>query len=324
MGVAVSDGRVGLTFSNGGRTKEARFGSVLAGCSIVLGVSTLLLGMASGPVGGPGLAAGSDSVRTILPGLLGQSGNLLAITATAQRAVSNPALRLLLAPLQNLQPGVHRLGATAPDGDAFSFLALIPFRAKEGARLGGYDLGFWPSESGRKGSPALPEGFIEVTRTNIGTPVSKHFRLGDFLTHDQQGVWPKYMVLQPALLDKLELIASALERAGLASKLHVMSGFRTPQYNAKGVGPLGGRARDSRHMYGDAADVFVDADGNGMMDDLNGDGRISLADARLLQRIAGDVEASHPALVGGLGLYRATSAHGPFVHVDARGHRARW
>ena len=34
-----------------------------------------------------------------------------------------------------------------------------------------------------------------------------------------------------------------------------MSGFRTPAYNALGVGPLGGRARDSRHEFGDAADI---------------------------------------------------------------------
>jgi uncharacterized protein YcbK (DUF882 family) len=28
--------------------------------------------------------------------------------------------------------------------------------------------------------------------------------------------------------------------------------------------------------------------------------------------------------VGGIGIYPATSAHGPFVHIDARGTRARW
>jgi hypothetical protein len=27
---------------------------------------------------------------------------------------------------------------------------------------------------------------------------------------------------------------------------------------------------------------------------------------------------------GGLGLYTANRAHGPFVHVDVRGHPARW
>jgi len=36
------------------------------------------------------------------------------------------------------------------------------------------------------------------------------------------------------------------------------------------------------------------------------------------------VEAANPGLVGGIGIYPATSAHGPFVHIDARGTRARW
>ena len=40
-----------------------------------------------------------------------------------------------------------------------------------------------------------------------------------------------------------------------------MSGFRTPQYNAGG-GNTGGRAGLSRHMYGDASDIFIDNDGN--------------------------------------------------------------
>jgi hypothetical protein len=28
--------------------------------------------------------------------------------------------------------------------------------------------------------------------------------------------------------------------------------------------------------------------------------------------------------VGGLGIYGTTSTHGPFIHVDTRGFRARW
>jgi uncharacterized protein YcbK (DUF882 family) len=105
--------------------------------------------------------------------------------------------------------------------------------------------------------------------------------------------------------------------------MQVMSGFRTPAYNARGVG-AGGRARDSRHQYGDAADVFVDNDRDGWMDDLNRDGRIDLRDADVIVAAAERVEWRHAQLVGGVGRYRATSAHGPFVHIDVRGHRARW
>ena len=148
--------------------------------------------------------------------------------------------------------------------------------------------------------------------------MSKRFRLADFLTHDQQDVWPKYLVLQPRLLDKLELIGEALEQAGFSSRLHVMSGFRTPQYNAKGVGPKGGRAQDSQHMYGDAADVFVDADGNGVMDDLDGDGRTTIADAQVLEHC----RAGRSGAPGPGGWARALPRHQCARPVRARG-RAR-
>jgi uncharacterized protein YcbK (DUF882 family) len=78
---------------------------------------------------------------------------------------------------------------------------------------------------------------------------------------------------------------------------------------------LKGSAAVSRHIYGDAADVFVDADG---------DGKITIGDARVLLALAADIEARHPDLVGGLSAYPANSAHGPFVHIDTRGVRARW
>jgi hypothetical protein len=77
-------------------------------------------------------------------------------------------------------------------------------------------------------------------------------------------------------------------------------------------------------MYGDAADGWVDNDGDGVMDDLNGDGRIDLRDAEIILRAVERVEAKYPGLVGGCGLYNAGPAHGPFVHIDARGYRARW
>ena len=62
-------------------------------------------------------------------------------------------------------------------------------------------------------------------------------------------------------VDKLELVLSRSRSsaASTSSGVHVMSGFRTPQYNAGG-GNTGGRAGLSRHMYGDAADIFIDSD----------------------------------------------------------------
>jgi hypothetical protein len=250
--------------------------------------------------------------------LLGTSGNLRAYWALPGDSIE-AALEPVLAGVP--APGVHTLGVNAPDGDAMVLLAHESWSSKPS----GYRTGRWPTTglAARNPNYAPPAGFIAVTAENQGTAISERFALRDFLTHDQQDVWPKVLVLRPKLIDKLELIGNALEQRGLPSRIHVMSGFRTPQYNARGVGE-GGRASFSRHTYGDAADIWVDGNGDGQMDDLNRDGRVSVKDAQFLLAVAEEVEAAHPELVGGMSAYRANSAHGPFVHVDTRGHRARW
>jgi uncharacterized protein YcbK (DUF882 family) len=163
-----------------------------------------------------------------------------------------------------------------------------------------------------------------VTPANQETLLSEHFRLKDFLTHDQQDVWPKYLVIETKLVDKLELVLSDLQSRGIdPSGVKVMSGFRTPQYNTGGGDPAG-RAELSRHMYGDAADIYIDDDGNGVMDDLNHDGRVNIRDAEVIRAAVDRVEAAEPALIGGAGVYVPSGGHGPFIHIDTRGFRARW
>lgn len=209
--------------------------------------------------------------------------------------------------------------------ESFRFVTLVPFEEKQNGRVGVYRVGRWPAEvrAPRSDAYRAPAGFIEVSEANQDLPVSDHFTLGQFLTKDQRDVWPKFLVLDERLVDKLELIVSELRLAGhRAEGLTVLSGFRSPQYNARGA--RSGLASDSRHQYGDAADVFVDADGDGRMDDLNGDGRVDSRDAIAFARIVDRVEAKYPELAGGVGLYRTTPGRGPFVHVDARGERVRW
>jgi hypothetical protein len=301
--------------------------SALAGMTLMLLVTPAAIsipGRESGSIADA--ATGPEEVRVPLRDFLGSSGNLRAVIGTPTALQGRPALQMLLsgAPLDS--PGVHALAVSAPDGESLVVVTLAPMRSLRRARLDAYRVGRWPTRGAlaRSTRYAPPDGFITVTPDNELTRVSKRFRLADFLTHDQQSVWPKVLVLRATLLDKLELIGDRLVKSGLPGSLHVMSGFRTPQYNALGVGSRGGRARESRHMFGDAADVIVDADGDGIMDDLDGDGRITVRDARVLLAVAEGVEAQHPELVGGLSAYPANSAHGPFVHVDTRGVRARW
>jgi hypothetical protein len=176
--------------------------------------------------------------------------------------------------------------------------------------LNGYRIGTYVAER-LGGASGHPEGFVEVTPETVDMPLSTHLRLADFVTHDDQDVWPRYAALNGQLLDKLELVIAELGRARDGSspvqlRVQVHSGFRAPAYNRN----VRKAAKDSRHQYGDAADVAIDA---------NGDGRITRADVRLIVRAVERVEAAHPELVGGLGLYRQ-----PYVHIDTRGTRARW
>jgi uncharacterized protein YcbK (DUF882 family) len=227
------------------------------------------------------------------------------------------------------RPGIWSLAlaigdAIRPIAD-FSVITLKPASAEQNGRIGLYYIGSWPSA--RKTSKAIynpPAGFIEVTQAQQNTFLSDHFRLRDFFPHDQANVWPKYIVVNMKIVDKLELVLTDLEQHGIPAKgVRVLSGFRTPQYN-KGGGDPTGRASLSRHMYGDAADIFIDNDGNGNMDDLNHDGKVDLNDARVILAAVGRVEAAHPSLIGGCGVYPGTSAHGPFTHIDTRGYPARW
>jgi len=228
------------------------------------------------------------------------------------------------------RPGIWNLAlkignAIKPLGD-FSVITLRPAAEERGGRLGLYYIGSWPAaRKGQRGvNYAPPAGFIEVTQQNQNTQLSEHFKLKDFLPHDQQNVWPKYVVVDIKMIDKDELVLQDLKDHGInPSGVRVMSGFRTPQYNAGGGDPRG-RAALSRHMYGDANDIFIDNDGDGQMDDLNHDGRVNIADAKVIQDAVNRVERAHPSLIGGVGIYSGTSAHGPFTHIDTRGYPARW
>ena len=222
-------------------------------------------------------------------------------------------------------PGAQMASASVqgPTRSPETVFTMRSFGQKVRALLNGYRLGYWPQEKGRLRSEAYrnPDGFIEVTPENEDTRVSEHFRLRDFVSHGQDNVWPKYLVLREPLLDKLELVIEDLNDHGVnAEGMRIRSGFRTPAHNQAVRGE--GSARDSRHQFGDAADVFIDVVGNGRMSDLNGDKKVNFADVKMILDAVERVEARYPELVGGTGLY--TGRSGQFAHIDVRGVRARW
>lgn len=277
-----------------------------------------------------GVSAPADttSVATLSPfavadTMFGQSGKLRFRTLTRVAAIALPGFIKTYGEQAIRAPAVHQVAANGSE-IAFAFIVLRPFGEKRGEVLQGYRLGRWPSERWMMGRKYWnPDGFIEVMPATAGLRLSEHFVLADFLTHDQRDAWPKYVVLQEPLIDKLELVLADLAAHGVATdRVRILSGFRAPYYNDRIVAE--GAARASRHQYGDAADVIIDANGDGRMDDLNHDGRLDLSDTQVILRSVERVEKAHPSLVGGLGLYHAMGTSGPFAHIDVRGSSARW
>ncbi|MEQ8709586.1 MAG: D-Ala-D-Ala carboxypeptidase family metallohydrolase [Rhodospirillales bacterium] len=205
-------------------------------------------------------------------------------------------------------------------------LTVIVMRSMDevkGGVIDGFVVGDYPQKP-YKGLAAYerPAGLIEVTPELADLPVSPHFRLGQFLCK-QPGGWPKFLVLRTELLIKLERVLEAANARGWKTDtLHVMSGYRTPHYNRSiGNGP------NSRHIYGGAADIFIDArPRDNRMDDLDGDGNVTKKDALALYNLIEELEGREKRtwMPGGLGAYGSTSSHGPFIHIDARGFIARW
>ncbi|MEQ1690973.1 MAG: D-Ala-D-Ala carboxypeptidase family metallohydrolase [Gemmatimonas sp.] len=192
---------------------------------------------------------------------------------------------------------------------------LVPFELKLGSSLNGYQIGRYPSEWARDEQAERPVGFAEVHANELDVPLTRHLTMRDFITHDTQTMWPRYVAIDPRVLDKIELVLSELARRRGEERmdfdLEVHSGFRTPLHNAG----VEGSARDSRHLYGDAADVAIDADG---------DGRLTLFDAYRVETAVDWVERMHPELAGGLGVYSSKRFNTPYCHIDARGERKRW
>jgi hypothetical protein len=217
------------------------------------------------------------------------------------------------------EPGTYDLDFRDSDGDVIHDIALFVLEPAsevgEDGRLNGFRMGSYPENT--------PRGFIRLDEGHGDVNVSPSFRIGQFLCHQQPDHWPKYLLVSGPNLERLEILLAALREDGLtdADTFFVMSGYRSPYYNT-----AIGSATLSRHMYGDATDVYLDvAPKDGVMDDINGDGVIDKEDANFLYDYAAELFGeTEGAPRGGLGSYSANAVHGPFVHVDGRGRAARW
>ncbi len=224
-----------------------------------------------------------------------------------------------------VKPGLYEIEVDSPAGREiadFSVFVMVPSTGVQNGVLNGYQIGSYPATP-LKGNPIYipPKGFIEVTKENEDTKVSPNFQIKQFLAK-QKGGFPKYLVLDERLIYVLEAIGRHLEPRGWdADDIYIMSGYRTPFYNKQLDD-----TKYSLHQWGRAADIFLDKDGNGMMDDFNKDKVVTRDDAvalaNVLEALSKTAELS--SFIGGIGIYGSTAAHGPFVHVDTRPWKARW
>lgn len=199
-------------------------------------------------------------------------------------------------------------------------VVIYPITRLKNGQLNGYYVGHYPPASENPLSTP-PAGFIEVTPDNINTFLTPHFTLGQFLSKQESG-YPKYAIVTEKLLLKLEAILGLANTKGYPCRTFtIMSGYRTPYLNKA----IGNETSFSRHLWGLAADIYIDeAPKDGLMDDINHDGRIDKKDTEILYSLINAFDYDTPFLKGGLANYKATTSHGPFVHVDARGFIARW
>jgi hypothetical protein len=236
---------------------------------------------------------------------------------------------LLSGPHWNLRApsasGIYPMEIGSADGSFHTRLNLIvltPFSRIEQGLLNGYRIGNYPSpHPNRSAFYPRPTGFVEVTEANRNTRVSPHFSLGQFLCK-QESAYPKYLVLQEKLLVLLESLLREVRAEGYdIDTFGFISGYRTPWYN-RSIGNV----KYSRHVYGDAADIFIDTDGDGHLDDLNGDGVQDRKDAARFFDIVDRfmTRGAQNKYSGGVGLYQRNARRTGFVHVDTRGYGARW
>jgi len=221
------------------------------------------------------------------------------------------------------QPGHHVIEAVSDNGETIrlNVFVLRPASEIRNGRLSGYVIGEYPREPYRGlDTYRAPEGYIEVTQDMLEIEVAPHFTLGQFLCK-QDADWPRYAVVREDLLLSLEHVLERVNANGWRTDgFVVMSGYRTPDYNRDLR-----NGENSRHIYGGAADIFIDEDGDKVMDDLNGDGLQNQEDAAVLFDFIHDLmEDEANGLAGGLGEYRANGYHGPYVHIDERGFNVRW
>jgi len=174
-----------------------------------------------------------------------------------------------------------------------------------------------------------PRYWMRITAGNQQQQLAPHVQMGQmvgFIT-EKDKTRPKrrhssWFPPNRELVYSLELLTRELLRKKVkVSRLAVNSAFRAPFYNRR----IGGSSY-SRHIYGDAADVMVDEDGDEVCDDITGDGRADHRDGLVIGQAIRKLQLSGAIRPGGIGVYGfiGKDSARSYSHFDCRGYVTRW
>lgn len=204
-----------------------------------------------------------------------------------------------------------------------NIFVLHPFEEKKNGYIDGFKIGSYPKiPADKNGHYKNPKGFLKIEKSMLDLKITPHFKLEQFLTNQTEN-FPHYVAVKESLLLKLEYLLKEYNKAGFdINTFGVVSIYRSPYFNKE----IGNHSKHSRHIYGDAADIFIDNNGDGQMDDLNNDGKIDINDARVMADIAVrfDQNPKYSKLAGGVASYKSNCVRGPFIHIDTRGFHVKW
>ena len=184
----------------------------------------------------------------------------------------------------------------------------------------------------------VPTYFYKASRAINPLRISPNVRLGLFVVDFP---WmslgeTQYIALDLNLVRKLEdLIALMRAEGRQITTFEPIYGFRPPSFN---IGKILDEPETtlkkpfSMHQYGRAVDFIIDEDGDGRLDDLNGDGVVDVRDAAVIMEYVNRLDRQYRAdgrmeMVGGAGLYESNDflervrhmGQTPYIHVDTRG-----
>jgi uncharacterized protein YcbK (DUF882 family) len=217
-------------------------------------------------------------------------------------------------------PGFYQI-KTQHESYGSGMLQLIvktPIDTARVKQINGFQINQYPKPYKGLAQYSQPQGLIEINKALESRYLSDLVQVKDVMCKQRSG-YPKYLLVDTEGLKMLDELYAYLRAQGLKfTRFSFISGYRTPYYNR-----MIGNGAHSRHLYGDAFDLYIDENGDHRMDDLNQDGRQDKKDIDYLYQLFLAFLKDNNRK-GGVGKYLPNSRHGGFVHIDNRGFNARW